>query len=123
MNYSTNHKEFALNLNDYYNINEQDVLDHPENYLGPNYKEVLNLFFYCDSLSCESLRVYWDRVNSLEYETLNKACSTAIELAKEVIDQKIFYDFVAFIVLELIASHLFIERGIPFTYLPLIFDL
>jgi hypothetical protein len=122
MNYSSHHKRFASRLNRYHNINIQDVLDHSENYLGPNYKEVFNLWFYEESLSEERRNVYWNRVDSLDYETLTKADSTAEELAKEVIDPR-FVDYLSIITLELIASHLYIERGIPFTILPLIFNL
>jgi hypothetical protein len=122
MNYPRYHKRFASTLNSYHNINIQDVLEHPENYLGPNYKEVLNLWFYRDSLSGEQWEVYRNRFWSLNFETLNKACSIATELAKEVIDPR-FVECLYTIEQELIASHLFIERGIPFTFLPLIFDL
>jgi hypothetical protein len=122
MIYSKSHKGFASELNEYYNINQQDVLEHPENYLGPNYKELLNYWFYCDSLSDEQLDVYFNRVDSLDYDTRHKARSTAIELAKEVIDPR-FVDYLPCDELELIASHLYIERGIPFTFVPLIIDL
>jgi hypothetical protein len=122
MNYSERHKRFVSNLNCYHNINQQDVLDHPENYLGPNYKELLNYWFYRDSLSSEQWNVYWDRVYSLDIETRTKADSTAEELAEEVIDPR-FVEYLYTKELELISSHLYIERGIPFTFLPLIFDL
>jgi hypothetical protein len=118
MIYSECHKEVASRLNRYHNINIQDVLDHPENYLGPNYKELLNYWFYWYSLSSEQWDVYWDMEDSLHYETRKKA----EELAKEVIDPR-FVNYLYPIELELIASHLYIERGIPFTCLPLIFDL
>jgi hypothetical protein len=122
MNYSKTHKRFASYLNRFYNINEQDVLEHSENYLGPNYKELLNYWFYRDSLSAKQWNVYWDRVDSLNNETLKKAHSTAEELAKEVIDPR-FVDYIWVLDEELIASHLYIERGIPFTFLPLSIDL
>jgi hypothetical protein len=122
MNYSNSHKLFASELNDYYNINKQDVLDNLENYLGPNYKEVLNYWFYYDSLSEELKNVYWNKVDSLDDETLTKARSIAIELAKEVIDPR-FVECLFTRELELIESHLYIERGILFTFLPLIIDL
>jgi hypothetical protein len=122
MNYSKIHKWFASHLNFYHNINKQDVLDNLENYLGPNYKELLNLWFYWDSLSSEQIDVYWNFIWSLDYETLTKADSTAEELAKEVIDPR-FVKYLGNITRELIASHLYIERGIPFTFLPLIIDL
>jgi hypothetical protein len=122
MNYSEHHKEFASVLSFYTNINEQDVLDQPENYLGPNYKELLNYWFYEESLSEERRNVYWNRVDSLDNETLNKARSIAIELAEEVIDPRIV-DYIWHVELEIIVAHLYIERGIPFTFLSLIFDL
>jgi hypothetical protein len=122
MIYSKSHKGFASDLNRFYNINKQDVLDNLENYLGPNYKEVLNFWLYWDSLSDEKWNVYWDRVDSLDDETLTKARSIAIELVKEVIDPR-FVDYLYPIEWELIAAHLYIERGIPFTFLPLIFNL
>jgi hypothetical protein len=122
MNYSISHKRFVSQLNRYHCINEQDILDHPENYLGPNYKELLNFWFYCESLSGEQWGVYRNRFWSLNFETLNRARSIATELAKEVIVPR-FVDYIWVLDEELIASHLYIERGIPFTFLPLIFDL
>jgi hypothetical protein len=122
MNYSERYKWFASILNSYHNKNIQDVLDHPENYLGPNYKEVLNYWFYCKSLSYEQWRVRYKREKTLDFETWSEAHLTAKELAKEVIDQRIV-DYFFTMELELIASHLYIERGIPFTVLPLIIDL
>jgi hypothetical protein len=122
MNYSERHKQFASQLNRYHNVNQQDVLEHLENYLGPNYKELLNYWFYWDSLSVDQWRVCYKRKKTLDFETLHKACSTAKELAKEVIDPR-FVKYLYTNELELIASHLYIERGIPFTFLSLIFDL
>jgi hypothetical protein len=122
MKYSESHKQFASQLNRYHNINQQDVLDHPENYLGPNYKEVLNFWLYWDSLSEEQMVVFCNRVDSLDIQTRKKAHSTAEELAKEVIDSRIVKNLFTR-ELELIASHLYIERGILFTFLPLIIDL
>jgi hypothetical protein len=122
MNYSKTHKWFASQLNRYHIINEQDVLNNPENYLGPNYKELLNYWFYWDSLSKEQRNVYQNRKNSLDTQTWYYSSSIAIELAKEVIDPR-FVNCLYLIEWELISSHLYIERGIPFTYLPLIFNL
>jgi hypothetical protein len=122
MNYSERHKEFASLLKYSPNTNEQDVLEHIENYLGPNYKELLNYWFYRESLSSEQWDVFRERAYSLDIETRTKAILTAKELAEEVIDPR-FVDYIWVGELELIAAHLYIERGIPFTYLPLMFDL
>jgi hypothetical protein len=45
MNYSKIHQDFAERVDD------NKVLEYPENYLGPNYETVLNYWWYLDSLS------------------------------------------------------------------------
>ncbi len=122
MKISTHHITFANSLNFFFNIPKQDVLDHPEVYLGSNYRDVLNYWIYCKSLSDEQERVYSKRFWSLDEKTRFKAIDTSKELASEVIDKRYVY-CLSSIILELIASHLYNERGIPFTFLPLIQDL
>ena len=122
MNYSSLHKKFAFRLKIHLNINEQDVLNRPEDYFGPNYKEVLNLWFLYDSLSQDQKNVHYVRYWTMDDITHNKANKIARELASEVIDPR-FVDHLGEITLELIAALLYIERGISFTFIPLIFDL
>jgi hypothetical protein len=124
MNYSNFHLESAAVLASHFNINGQDVLNFPEKYLGPNYKEVLNLWFYWDSLSDEQWNVYWDRWYELSVENRDKAAEIANKSASEVLDIKYWeYGVDDVIICEIIAAHLYLERGIPFTFLPLFFDL
>jgi hypothetical protein len=115
MNYPKYHRGFAWKLNFHHNINEQDVLKYPEKYLGPNYKEVLNYLFYWDSLRDEQCDVYVNCLDELDSQMAKK-------LASEVIDPR-FVHYLEYEVLEIIAAHLYLERNIPFTFLPLIFDL
>jgi hypothetical protein len=122
MNYSSGHKAFAYKLNLFHNINKQNVLDDPQNYLGPNYKEVLNLWFYWDSLSDKQWGVYIDRLIKRYAQTTVEASDLTRKLVSEVIGSEIPYD-IGFTECEIIAAHLYIERNIPFTFLPLIFDL
>jgi hypothetical protein len=122
MNYSSHHKRFAEYIRFKYQISKQDVLEHLEDYLGTNYKEVLNYWFYDASLGIEQWAVYWDRHHKLGEEAHIKASDLAENLSSEVIDPR-FVPYLAYEVLEIIAAHLYIERGIPFTFLPLIFDL
>ena len=126
MNYSNEHKSFAFSSKYYNNINEQEVLEHPENYLGPNYREVLNLWFYMDSLSSEQWKVYLERLsimNMQDGEIFKEAYKISKKLAAEVIDPRFIIFPICAVELEIIAAHLYIERNIPFTFLPLIFDL
>jgi hypothetical protein len=123
MNYSYYLTGFAKSLNCYYNINKQDVLDHPENYLGPNYKELLNYWFYRESWGIEQREVYYNRWYELSVENRNKAAEIAIKLASEVIDHRFVVQRFTYEELEIFSAHLYLERGIPFTFLPLLFDL
>jgi hypothetical protein len=123
MNYSGRYNLFANCLNWKYDINKQDVLEHPEKYLGPNYKELLNYWFYRDSWSLKRWKVYSDKRSKLDLRIFIEGCKMAKELALEVIDPR----FINFLRnsedSELIAAHLYLERNIPFTFLPLNFDL
>jgi hypothetical protein len=73
-------------------------------------------------LSHEQWDRYLDKRNKLDREALNKAYDLAENLASEVIDAR-FVDRLNYEVREIVAAHLYIERNIPFTFLPLIIDL
>jgi hypothetical protein len=122
MNYSNHHKKFVNNLYFLRNINTQDFLNHPQKYLGPNYKEVLNFWFYWDSLSNKQWYVYRDGYWKLDAKTYNQAFKISKKLASEVIDSR-FIKYFWEEPLEIVAAHLYLERNIPFTFLPLHFDL
>ena len=51
MKISKTHQSFADRLNN------QRALNHPEEFLGPNWKEVLNFWLYIDTLSPEQLGI------------------------------------------------------------------
>jgi hypothetical protein len=128
VNYSSIHTSFAYNLNIQHNINKQDVLDNPEKYLGPNYREVLNYWFYVDSLSYEQRKkVYYSRIAKLSLKGRLEAFKIAKELASEIIDCKFldcfYYAIFNYCEFEIIAAKLYIKQGIPFTFLSLYFDL
>jgi hypothetical protein len=122
MNYSLLHQHLAYNLSRIHNINKQDVLENPEKYFGPNYRELLNFWFYKETLSDEQLVVCGKRYWESNSQTTVEAKDLAIKLASEVIGSEIPYD-IGYTECEIIAAHLYIEQGIPFTFLPLIFDL
>ena len=64
------------------------VLESPEDFLGPNYKEVLNFWLILDELSEEQLRVVKERYSAFYNENrseLRKAANLAWETAEEVV--------------------------------------
>jgi len=105
-----------------FGIEQQDVLEHPEKYLGPNYKELFNFWVYWDSLSSEQLEAYVDRSWYLVGQTFRGEFNIEAKFFSEVIGICITNNL-SNIDCEIIAAHLYLERNIPFTFLPLIFDL
>jgi hypothetical protein len=118
MTHSSNLKKFAKNLN----IVETWVLYYPGYYLGPNHKKVLDFWVYWDSLSEDQRNVYKQRLYSLDAATYKKAHWWCCHLYWKVnIWARCFS--LSVVDLEIIAEHLFIEKGIPLTFIPLTKDL
>jgi hypothetical protein len=130
MKISKIHQNFAGNLNN------QRALSHPEEFLGPNWKEVLNFWIYLDNLSDEQLDIAEDRFNeapsdgvdivdNAAWETLN-ACSAGVRVSSYAIASSInCYSNAGdyFTTLELICAHKILEQGKPLVLVPLWLDL
>jgi hypothetical protein len=54
---SRSHRRFALCLED------QTALEYPEDFLGPNWKDVLNFWIYLDTLSEEQIKIVIESFN------------------------------------------------------------
>ena len=71
------------------------VLTNPEEFLGPNYKEVLNFWLILDDLSQEQWRVVKERDDDAFYNEnrseWRKARDLALETAEEVVGSKYAY--------------------------------
>jgi hypothetical protein len=65
MKISKTHKDFAYRVQKLSGRSSQDVLKHPENYLGPNWGEVINFWLYLDTLSENQLLVVEERYSAL----------------------------------------------------------
>jgi hypothetical protein len=59
----------------------QDCLDYPERFLGQNWEEVINFWFYLETLSKDQLRVVRERYWDLSYEDQDRACKAAVDSA------------------------------------------
>jgi hypothetical protein len=57
---SKTHQKFA------YRLKDQTALEYPERFLGPNWKNVLNFWFYLDTLSVEDFEIVYDRYWDLD---------------------------------------------------------
>jgi hypothetical protein len=84
MTYSKIHKRFSKRLN------KPEALTNPEKYLGPNYQDVLNFWFYIEGLSDkekgEMNDLYWDLADwDLDDNVYYSAWVAAKNAAPEVI--------------------------------------
>ena len=125
MSYSKTHQRFADNLRN------QRALSHPEEFLGPNWKEVLNFWLYIDTLSDEQLnmaRVLYcnlDVADRVYAENLiwNAAC---IVTSKQISNWAYMSTpglVPGVATRELIGANKILEQGIPLTFVPIFLNL
>jgi hypothetical protein len=86
MKISKIHQEFSAQLQFLYNVPKQDVLTHPENFLGPNWEVVINFWLYIDTLTQGQLLVVKQRFRSLSRNeqiiAQDKAWNSVVDIAE-----------------------------------------
>ncbi len=125
MKISKTHQKFANRLSN------QRALDCPEQFLGPNWKDILNFWLYLDTLSDEQLntarRLFWnlhidDRI-SLRNLIWNASCDIVGENNILRSYQATYAGVDAFVTIELIGAHKIFEQGKPLTFVPIFLNL
>jgi hypothetical protein len=136
MTYSKTHKRFADRLNN------QRALEHPEDYLGSNWKDVLNFWWYLECLSEDQWEIVRQRYRALGYEVRAAAGAAAWDAARDaagyaarnaawaaaadggfVVSAADVAVATGYATWELIGSHRLLEQGKSLTFLPLFLDL
>jgi hypothetical protein len=95
------------------------VLNHPEEFLGPNWKDVLNFWLYFDTLSSEQIGIardlFWDLSRADRVSIVNLAWNAARYVTNEHIPQCAYLSNQGHIegitALELIGSHRILGQG------------
>jgi hypothetical protein len=134
MNYSTTHLKLSKDLN------SPDILTDPQDFLGQNYKTVLNFWTYLDYLTDEQFNVLSERYYELDLNPFVKKdqaekaeeeattiigtelTSLAYNSATYAIDndaQFVARDISGVATWELICMHKLFERGDSLTFVPL----
>jgi hypothetical protein len=130
MKISKTHQRFA----DRYRISTPRALSHPDEFLGPNWKDVLNFWLYLDTLSDEQLnmarRRFWnlddaDRVSSWElaWDASREVTSNDISNRAYMSTPASASDAGATATRELIGAHKILEQGKSLIFVPLFLDL
>ena len=123
MSYSKIHQLFAMPT-----INRR-ALEHPEEFLGPNWKDVLNFWLYYETLSREQLEGAGERWLSLAEADKVSARNLAALAADDTITiaNEVFMAAPGLAggnaTRELIGSHKILEQGKPLTFVPLFLNL
>jgi hypothetical protein len=124
MKISKTHQKFS----DY--LEDPKALTNPEDYLGPNWEDVINFWLYVDTLSASEKRKMGDRYWDLDYHVLKYASDASWVAAKEVVGMNVksaawmaaYYvtsDVFADATNELIAPHKLLEQDKTLLFLPL----
>jgi carbohydrate-binding DOMON domain-containing protein len=116
--YSKTHQRFADELE------TQRALEYPEEFLGPNWKDVLNFWWFLDGLSEDQWEIVRQRDWALDADAAYDAA--ADDAARDAAWDAAGYAYggaTGYATLELIGSHRLLEQGKPITFLPLFLDL
>jgi hypothetical protein len=116
MKISKIHQEFSDILK------EPRALKHPEDFLGPNWEDVINFWLYVDTLSESEISKIGDRYLALDYHVREASRRAARDSAGEVVGWKVknaawcaSYDVTrlvfAYATNELIAYHKLLEQN------------
>jgi hypothetical protein len=120
MKISKSHQKFSDLLK------EPRALTNPEDFLGPNWEDVINFWLYVDSLSESEISKIGDRYLALDYHVRDAVMLAARVSAEEVVGWKVrsaawfaAWGVFGYVTYELIASHKLLEQGNSPTFLPL----
>jgi hypothetical protein len=130
MKISKTHQRFS------YRLKEPRALTNPEDFLGPNWEDVINFWFYIDTLSEEEKRNINKSYGSLDHIVRSPSYVAAHDAAKEVVGKRVkivsyncaskqfdeillYWPVIGYATWELIGSHKLLEQGKPLTFLPL----
>jgi hypothetical protein len=111
-----------------YKLNNPRALENPEEFLGPNWKDVLNFWFYSDTLSVDLKRkanvLYWsDGQNVPRYLAWDVAIETVGQSNSSYVLEASELYYVGYTTLELIGAHKILEQGKSLTFVPLFLNL
>jgi hypothetical protein len=127
MKISKTHQEFA----DY--LNNKRTIDHPDEFLGPNWKDVLNFWIFIDTLNEEQWNSikeqYWaldteDNLNDYYWKTRDYAIEATDQDVVDAAHFSMSYYITGYfcaidVTYELIGSHILQEQGKSLIFLPM----
>jgi hypothetical protein len=105
MKISKAHKSFTRRLN------KQDILNHPEQYLGPNWEAVINFWLYLETLSKDQLKVVKERYLDLSQEERNVAYGRVSNAARATTKYDKYAGYAAYAAIRGVYSSCFVYNA------------
>jgi hypothetical protein len=108
-------------------LKDQKALTNPEDFLGPNWQDVINFWLYIDGLSSSEMEKMNDRYYALGEDVRQSAWSAAYEASSEVVEGRVRnavllvtdYGVFGYATRELISHHKLLEQNKTLLALPL----
>jgi hypothetical protein len=112
-------------------LGTQRALEYPEEFLGPNWKDVLNFWLYLDTLSLEQFEIVDSRYWTLDHAYKNSLRDLAWNASGDIVGGnnslcsfQVSYDNVTgYATLELIGVNKILGQGNTLTIVPLFLNL
>jgi hypothetical protein len=112
-------------------LGNQRVLSHPEEFLGTNWKEVINFWMYLDTLSYEQLDIVDSQYRAFDLADKDSVWFLARNAASEVTSRHISNCVYvstsghvrATATIELMGAHKILEQGKTLTFVPMFLNL
>lgn len=110
-------------------LGNQRVLSHPEEFLGTNWKEVINFWMYLDTLSYEQLDIVDSQYCAYDLADKISMLNLAESVANTTTTERIAYVSAMAgwwnrgATWELMGAHKILEQGKPLTFVPLFLSL
>ena len=103
------------------NVN-REILTSPQDYFGPNYKDLLNFWVYHETLSDYQLGNVWEKIYAMNGDTWLQARDLIIKLSEQFDWFNVPPGFMTNVELEICFAHIILERGESLVFLPLYLD-
>ncbi len=112
---SRSHKQISYNVN-------REILTSPQDYFGPNYKDLLNFWVYYETLTDYQNDEVWNKIWAMDFDTWLQARDLIIKLSDQVDWFNVPPSFMSIVEMEICFAHIILERGEILVFLPLYLD-
>ena len=101
---------------------EDAILTYPQDYFGPNYRDLLNFWVYYETLSDYQLGEVWKKIWEMDTDTWGQARALLRKLSDQSDWFKVSLGSMSAVEMEICFAHIILEQGESLVFLPLYSD-